>query len=145
MEFKFVALGTREYKQGLLVREELFFKGFPNASELLNDDNEEESIHLVAIHNKEIIGTGRLTIVDDMAIISQMTVLPNWQREKVGSKLLRLLLDKAQMLDCTIIELSARITALGFYKKYKFTTKGDVYSSKKTRIPHQKMILKLSV
>ena len=62
MEFKFVAIDSKEYKQGLLVRKQLFFQDFPNAQELLNDSYEQESLHLIALNNKEVIGTGRLII-----------------------------------------------------------------------------------
>ena len=143
MEFRFVEVDTPEYKQGLLVREELFFKEFPNAQELLNDTHEQESIHLVAIENQKVIGTGRLTIQDNKAIISQMTVLPNFQKQQVGQQLLHYLLDKALKLNITTVELSARITALDFYKKYNFIPVGEVYASVKTDVLHQNMVLKL--
>lgn len=81
MEFRFVELDTPEYEQGLLVREELFFKDFKNSQELLSDAYEQESIHLVAVENEKVIGTGRLTILENTAIISQMTVLPNFQKQ----------------------------------------------------------------
>lgn len=143
MEFKFVAIASNEYKQGLLVREQLFFKNFPNAQELLNDVHEQNSIHLVAIENQQVIGTGRLTIKENTAFVSQMTVLPNWQGKSVGAQLLQLLVKEAQKLKTTSIELSARMTALDFYRKYNFMPVGEVYASKKTGVLHQKMILKL--
>lgn len=143
MEFRFVKVDTPEYKQGLLVREELFFKDFPNAQQLLNDAYEQESIHLVAIEDQKVIGTGRLKIQDNKAIISQMTVLPNFQKQQVGKQLVRYLLDKAISLNITTVELNARITALDFYKKYNFTPVGKVFASNKTGVLHQKMILSL--
>ncbi len=143
MEFRFVEINTLEYKQGLLVREQLFFKDFPNAQQLLNDAHEQESIHLVAIENQKVIGAGRLTIKDGKAIISQMTVLPNFQKQQVGKQLLSYLLDKALSLHTTTVELSARVTALNFYKKYNFMPVGEVYASKKTGVLHQKMVLSL--
>ena len=63
MDFKFVDIGSKEYRQGLLIREQLFFKNFTNAQELLNDTHEKESIHLVALENNIVIGVGRLIVI----------------------------------------------------------------------------------
>lgn len=142
MDYRFVQVGSEDYKQGLLVREALFFKGFKNAQELLNDDYEQKSIHLVALSNEKVIGTGRLTIIKKTAIISQMTVLPNFQRQQIGKQILLLLMEKSKSVNCNSIELSARITALEFYKKYGFLPVGEIYPSKKTGVLHQKMVLK---
>ena len=73
-----------------------------------------------------------------------MTVLPDFQKQNVGKQILQLLIDKSINANCSIIELSAHITALEFYKKYGFITTGYVYPSKKTGVLHQKMILKLA-
>ena len=70
-----------------------------------------------------------------------MTVLPNFQKQQIGKQLLLLLLEKAKENDCINIELSARVTALEFYKKYNFMPVGEVYMSKKTGILHQYMML----
>lgn len=141
MEFKFVAIDSKEYQEGILVREKLFFKDFPNAQMLLNDGYEQNSIHLVAVDNDQVIGTGRLTILKSIALISQMTVLPNWQRKSVGAKLLQLLIKEAESMKVSVIELSSRITAQEFYRKHGFIPVGEVYPSVKTGVLHQKMIL----
>ena len=140
MEFKFVAVGSVQHKNGLLVREALFFKDYSNAQELLFDDFEENSLHLVAVANNKVIGTGRLTVINDLGIISQMTVLPMFQKQNVGKQILNLLINKSISLKCSSVELSARVTALEFYKKYNFIAKGEIYPSKKTGVLHQKMI-----
>ena len=86
MEFKFVEIGSQEYQQGLLVREALFFKDFENAQGLLNDAHEQQSIHLVGLNDEQVVGTGRLTIIENTAVISQMTVLPNFQKQHIPRK-----------------------------------------------------------
>ena len=72
-----------------------------------------------------------------------MTVLPYFQKQQVGKQIVRYLLDKAISLNITTVELSARITALDFYKKYHFISVAEVYASNKTGVLHQKMILRL--
>ena len=143
MEFNFVEINSDYYQQGLKIREQLFFANFVNAQELLNDEYEQESIHLVAKHKERVLGTGRLTIIKNKAIISQMTVLLKFQKQNVGKQLLSCLLEKAISLNSTTVELSARLTALDFYKKSGFLPVGEVYASVKTGISHQNMIMNL--
>lgn len=143
MKFRFVELDSQEYKQGLVVRKKLFFKDFKNAQELLNDAYEQESIHLVALNHEKVVGTGRLTILENTGIVSQMAVLPSFQKQNVGKQLLSFLLKKAISLNSTTVELSARITAFEFYKKNNFMPVGEVYASKKTGVLHQKMVLEV--
>jgi len=58
----------------------------------------------------------------------------------IGSEILDELLVKCQHIGLEIIELSARETAINFYKKKGFKVTGEKYPSHKTGIIHQKMI-----
>lgn len=138
-----VEINSKQYKEGLLIRELLFFKDFPNAEELLIDLFEKDSIHVVSIINNKVTGTGRLTVVKGKAIISQMTVLPDYQNKGIGKEILHFLIKKSTDFKISNIELSARITALEFYKKYNFREVDVIYPSKKTGVLHQKMILEI--
>ena len=138
-----VEINSNKYKERLLIRELLFFKDFSNAEELLIDLFEKDSIHVVSIINNKVIGTGRLTVVKGKAIISQMTVLPDYQNKGIGKAILHFLIKKSTDFEISNIELSARITALEFYKKYNFREVDVIYPSKKTGVLHQKMILEI--
>lgn len=136
-----VTVGSNYYQQGVALRKQLFFKNFKNAQELIEDVYENQSIHVIAIENKIVIGTGRITFVNDTAIISQMTVDPNKQRNGVGSEILKKLISLSNKNNrISKIEMSARTSAILFYTKFNFKTIGDIYASKKTGIPHQSMV-----
>jgi len=129
------------YLEGVTLRKALFFKNYENANELIQDSFEESGTHVIALNSKEnVIGTGRLNFIDKTAIISQMTVAISFQQTGIGSKILEFLIDKS-FYDpyITTIQLSARLTALGFYKKFNFKEKGNSFPSKKTGVLHQKM------
>ena len=145
MEFKFVNQNSTYHKQGVALRISLFFDGFNNSQELINDTQENSSFHLACMNDDDVvIGTGRLTISNHAGIISQMAIDRNYQRQGVGKEILNLLIKKSIELNLKKIELRARITAIQFYTKFKFKVEGVSYASKKTGIVHQKMIREIN-
>ena len=137
-------LNTPFYKQALDIRIECFFKGFENALELINDDFEKEAIHLICIEKEnKVVGTGRLHFEEYKGIISQMAIAPQNQKQGIGKMILNGLIEICHEKEIKKIELSARETALDFYKKFGFTAFNEKYPSKKTGIIHQNMFLKV--
>ncbi len=145
MESHFVTQDSSFYDQAFQLRKALFFKDFENANELLNDAFEAESYHLIIEKNNKILGTGRLTVIENnIGIISQMAVVLTCQYKGVGKKIMSLLLVKCSELRVDKVRLSARITALSFYEKFGFIAIDQVYPSKKTGVLHQQMELVLA-
>ena len=137
-------LNTPFYNQAIDIRIECFFKGFENALELINDDFEKEAIHLICIEKEnKVVGTGRLHFIKDKGIISQMAIAPKNQKQGIGGYILRGLIEICKEKEIKKIELSARETALDFYKKFGFIAFNEKYPSKKTGIIHQNMFLAL--
>lgn len=85
------------YLQGVSLRKKLFFNGYENAQQLIDDDFEINSVHIVALKNEIVIGTGRLTFVGKTAIISQMTVHPKNQNTGIGSNILKKLIQISEL------------------------------------------------
>jgi len=142
MEIIKITIDNNYYLQGVALRKQLFFKNLKNAQELIDDVYENQSIHVIAIENEIVYGTGRLTFSNNTAIISQMTVDPNKQRNGVGTKILKNLISISNANNLiSKIEMSARVSAISFYEQFNFKTIGEIYASKKTGIPHQKMIM----
>lgn len=136
-----VKLGSEIYYKGVQLRRLLFFQEFENWEILINDIHEKNSVHLVAWENDTLIGTGRITFQENQAIISQMTVQPGMQKTGVGSKILNAIVQIAKKNNASSIKLSARETAIAFYKKHQFQPVGETYPSAKTGVIHQQMIL----
>jgi len=127
------------YAEAVDLRVSLFFQGIDNASDLINDQDETNSLHLVYLQNKKVIGTGRLTLKNDTAIISQMAISQHYQNRGIGRCILLSLIEKSIEFNAKKIELSARKTAVNFYRKFDFIPLGEFYPSKKTGVIHQNM------
>ncbi len=143
MGLQFITSESQFYQEAINIRIEAFFNKFDNALNLINDPLEKESIQIIYIEKGNILGTGRLNIASKKAIISQMAIRYTYKNKGIGSTILKALIDTSKQLNVTEIELSARETAIQFYRKFGFETFGRLYPSKKTGIIHQKMKLKL--
>jgi len=131
------------YNGAVAIREKLFFNNLENSADLINDDFEQKGIHLVSLKGGEFVGTGRLNIENKIGTISQMAIKSNYQKQGVGAKILKELIRYSKKQELFKIKLSARETALAFYKKFGFVIVGDKYPSQKTGIIHQQMELKI--
>ncbi len=141
MQLLEVTINSELYTKGVNLRKQLFFEGLKNADALIRDPYENNSIHIIALVNHNVIGTGRLTFTKTTTIISQMTVVPGLQKAGVGSLILEYLVNLALKKTASIpLQLSARTTAIGFYAKFGFSSVGNIYPSVKTGILHQLMV-----
>lgn len=139
MKFIFINQNSQYYKQAIDLRISLFLSGMDNTEELINDSYENKSQHLVCINDKEVVGTGRLSIEKNQGIIFQMAIKREFQERGIGSEILSKLVDECSRLELSKIKLSARKTAISFYKNFGFQHYGDYYKSEKTGIIHRKM------
>lgn len=131
------------YKKGVEIRKEVFFKVLENADMLIHDELEEASFHYISIVDNRVVATGRLTIQDKEAIISQMAVIPAMQSKGIGFQLLNLFINTCKNNQIQKITLKARLEALKFYERQGFCLVGEVFASKKTGVAHQEMYLNL--
>jgi len=128
------------YEELLNLRIITFFNEFYNARDLVLDVYESTALHVGCITSEnQLVGCGRLHIDGAKAIISQMAVRDLFQKKGIGKLMLACLLEKSIKLKVHQVELSARVTALDFYKKMGFEGIGEIYPSKKTGILHLKM------
>jgi len=88
----------------------------PRGSE--KDELENKSIHIMACdENNNVIGVGRLHFNNETeAQIRYMAVVPEYEKQGVGTLILEALEEKAKQ-QCNIIVLDARENAIGFYQK----------------------------
>jgi len=140
-ELEYIAINTPFYKAAVTIREKLFFKDMTNSLDLINDEFETTAKHVVCLNGNEVIGTGRLHTEGKKNIISQMAVKAVYQKKGVGSKILNELIGYSRKNGISNIALSARATAIHFYKQHDFIAFGAEYPSQKTGIMHQQMVL----
>ena len=107
-------------------------------AELEMDEMDARSLHALAFHENQAIGTGRL-LPDGH--IGRMAVLKAWRGRGAGAALLERLIAAARERGDREALLSAQVHALGFYRRQGFVPYGQVYEE--AGIPHQAMRLAL--
>ena len=103
------------------------------------DELEKSSFHIAAYENSKIIGVGRLHIeTDHSARIRYMAVHKDYQKQGVGSQILKELEQFAKKNNVQICWLYARENAISFYMNNGFKIKGDS-NSELLGLNHERM------
>ena len=104
------------YQRWLVLRSPL---GMEKGSE--RDNHEDGAVHLVGICDRKIIGSGRLReLSPEVGSISYIAVLPEFQNQGIGTKLMEKLLAQAKENNFKTVRLMSRINAVKFYQKLGF-------------------------
>jgi ribosomal protein S18 acetylase RimI-like enzyme len=126
------------YQRWLVLRAPL---GMDRGTE--KDKYDDSSFHLVALCNSKVIGSARLReLSPELGSITYVAVLPEFQKQGIGTKLIETLIEKAQEKNLKTLRVMARMNALGFYKKLGFLERGEPRTH--LDIPHLFMYLELS-
>ncbi len=121
------------------VRESVFILEQHVPVDLEWDGVDVDCIHVLAMNQDgQAIGTGRL--LQD-GHIGRMAVLREWRGQGVGGQLLELLIGEARRKHCPKLLLNAQVSAVPFYERFGFVTRGDVFDE--AGIPHLEMVLGL--
>ena len=116
------------------VRTEVFVREQKIPVDLEWDTWDERSLHCVAYHDGQPVGTGRL-LPDGH--IGRMAVLPAHRRTGLGGLVLRTLVDAAAARGLLEVELSAQAYVAQFYMRHGFAPEGQPYDE--VGIPHLRM------
>ena len=101
------------------------------------------STQFIVEKNNECIGTARITYYSEDKIKIERVCIKKDKRElKVGSELMKIMHNKLINDGVRIVEISAQISAINFYKKLGYFEEGDKYIE--AGIDHIKMKKKLS-
>lgn len=98
------------------------------------DAQDTVSVHVLAVRNREPVGTGRLT---PGGKIGRLAVLREYRGRGLGARIVRVLLQEALHRGMIDVYLHAQVQALPFYEKLGFTAAGEVFEE--AGIPHRKM------
>ena len=103
------------------------------------DELEESSFHIAAYDGSKIIGTGRLHIeTDHNARIRYMAVHKDYQKQGIGSTILKKLEQFAKKNKAQTCWLYARENAINFYMNNGYIIKGN-NSSELLGLNHERM------
>ncbi|MEG4013517.1 MULTISPECIES: GNAT family N-acetyltransferase [unclassified Microcoleus] len=106
------------------------------------DDREDGAVHLIGICDRQIIASGRLReLSPELGTISYIAVLPEFQNQGIGTKLMEKLLAQAKENNFKTVRLMSRINAIKFYKKLGFSEQEKPFDY--LGIPHVFMQLEI--
>lgn len=88
-----------------------------------------EAMHLLALagESADAVGTLRLLIVDGVAKLGRVAVLPRWRRRGIASRMLRLALQRAHRCGCREARLASQLEVTGLYERHGFTVQSDPF------------------
>lgn len=139
VNFNFVTTASTFFQQILDLRYRTFFEPFALKRNIVEDELEESSLHLLASKNGNVLGYLRLTLTEKEAIISQMIVEQSVRKQGLGKELMTIALEKIKPFGLNKVILDSRLNALKFYEKLGFKSVGEVFSSRKNGLLHMKM------
>ena len=105
-------------------------QGIPAAVEVDDADTDPGTVHVVALHQGTVIGTGRLLPdVDGKGPhIGRMAVVPEWRRSGVGGQVLGFLEEQARAQGFRRVTLHAQEYVKGFLRPARVSGGGgDVF------------------
>ena len=125
------------YQRWLVLRSPL---GMEIGSE--RDNHEDDALHLIAMCDRKIIASARLRELSaKLGSISYVAVLPEFQNQGIGTKLIKNLIAKAQQKNLKTLRLMSRINAIKFYQKLGFYEQDNPFDY--LGIPHIFMQLEI--
>ncbi len=108
----------------------------PRSSAIDNTDS--ASYHVTGHFKNQLVACGRLTLNNNTGQIRYMAVLPDFQGQGLGKKLMECLENEARQHSVTELVLNARENALDFYSRCGYLNAGYVFTLWE-KIPHYKM------
>ncbi|MCW6050379.1 GNAT family N-acetyltransferase [Microcoleus sp. A2-C5] len=125
------------YQRWLVLRSPL---GMERGSE--KDDHENGACHIIATGDRKIIASGRLReLSPELGSISYVAVLPEFQNQGIGTKLMEKLIAQAKENNFKTLRLMSRINAVQFYQKLGFSAQESPFDY--LGIPHVFMQLEI--
>ncbi|MEC7270900.1 MAG: GNAT family N-acetyltransferase [Chloroflexota bacterium] len=121
-----------------------FEQNCPIEEEFDSKDNlNSDSVQFIVEKNGECIGTARISYYPKNKIkIERVCIKKDKRKLKAGSELMNFMHDKLINDEIKIVEISAQISAINFYKKLGYFEEGDQYIE--AGIEHIKMKKKLN-
>ena len=127
-----------ELEAAIAVRFRVFVaeQNIPPEEEL--DEADATATHAIALCQEEVVGTGRLLLLDGtVAQIGRMAVDSAWRRQGVGSKILEFLEQSARAQGARRCLIHAQDYVKSFYAAHGYLEQGDPFLE--VEIPHVEM------
>jgi len=131
---------SEEMEAAQAIRFEVFVKEQNVPPLLEKDPDDEKAMHVIALKEGLIIGTGRLLILGNIAKIGRIAVIHSERHRGVGTAIVKKLIEIAVQRGIREIFLHAQIPIVPFYALLGFVPQGPVFQE--AGIPHRRMKMK---
>lgn len=127
---------SEQLAEALAIRRAVFIEeqSVPESEEIDEHDGDPatvtSAVHVLASLEGRAVGTGRLLLsypADANAHIGRVAVLVEWRRAGIGTALMRALEATARERGFAGITLAAQLTAIPFYERLGYASRGDVF------------------
>lgn len=135
------AVTKEELKSAFSVRHAVFTIEQKIAPEAVRDDKDKDAVHLIAVKDGKTVGTLRVFLEGDEAIIGRMAVLKEEREKGVGTNLMKLAIKKSKEMGAKYAVAGAQVRACAFYEKMGFEK--TKYRYIEVGIEHIRMRLRL--
>lgn len=128
-----IAFGSEDYRKLLNLRYEVLRK--PLGMEMRPKDTamDAQEHHIAVWDAQTPIGCVQLRPLQDKAVqLRQMSILPEWQGQGIGARLVTFAEDFAREKGFACIKARARKNVLKFYEKLGYTPRADIFEDEHT-------------
>jgi len=142
MQFELIPYQSDWYREACQLRNETLRK--PLGLDLMMEDlaAESEYLHYGMIESNQVIACALAIPVSEIKMkIRQMAVALEYQGAGTGRSLLQNMEVDLKGRGVELLELDARVTAVGFYEKLGYAAEGEEFVS--VSIPHLRMVKSL--
>ncbi len=138
MGLKQIDYGTKEYQQLLDLRYAILREPLGLGFKEEELQKEKDHLHIAAFEDDELLGCCMLVEVSsDTLQLRQMAVKNNLQRKGIGASIINFAENLSKDKGYKKIMMHARDTAIGFYEKFGYITKGKPFIE--VNVPHHIM------
>lgn len=102
------------------------------------DEHEEKAEHVLVYHEGQPVGTGRVRVVEDMAKLERICILPEYRKLGLGRHIMDALERLAQAKGLKKAKLHGQTQAEPFYEKLGYKRVSDIFME--ADIPHVAMV-----
>ena len=127
MEFKIISMGLENVDEVSEVEKECFYTAWTKQDFIKEMTENKLAVYFIAVSEGKIIGYAGMWHIIDEGHITNIAVLPEYRRHKVGSALVQKLVDTAKQRNMTGLTLEVRIgniAAQKLYSNYGFKAEG---------------------
>lgn len=99
------------------------------------------SKHVAAICSGEVVGCGRIRILDHYAKLERIAVTKTMRGTGIGAELIRFMVEESRRNGKASVKLAAQSHSIPFYRRCGFAPEGMAFEVE--GVPHQNMCLEL--